>query len=196
LNNFFSRPPSSQDESQTSVPNALSIENLSKDEEIERIINEQIKSWSILLDKQKKIELNLCRQQVAHQNEKLKKLILAEQAKQLKKLHSLHEDQKQEMKNRQAKISVDMHKEVNADKTLRNKMERDRRLREKKHNNTKKFIEERRAADAIHLKEMNRLKKMHNTQKNELEIYSKNSIEKFNGAEQEYKLVTKKKCFC
>ena len=43
---------------------------------------------------------------------------------------------------------------------------------------------------------MDRLKKMHSNQLTEIEKYSKNSIEKFNGAELEYKLFTKKKCFC
>ena len=82
----------------------------------------------------------------------------------MKKLSFLFAKHIKEMKNRQAKISVDTYKEVIGDKTLRNKMERDRRLREKKCNNTKKFIEERRTAAIIHTKEMDRLKKMHTTQ--------------------------------
>lgn len=237
LNNFFSRPPSSQDESQASEPAAannsapissnagtLSLESIAKDEQIEKIINEQIKDWSVLLDKQKKIEYNLCRHQVEHQNEKLRKLMLREQAKQIKKIDFLFAKQIKEMKNRQAKISVDTYKEVIGDKTLRNKMERDRRLREKKCNNTKKFIEERRTAAIIHSKENERLKKMHTAQVSynlprrllksdfllslhsnrfisslqliELERYSKHAIESFNGAEVEYKLFSKKKCFC
>lgn len=137
LNNFFSRPASSQDESQTSETNALNLDCISKDEQLELIINEQFKQWSILLDKQKKVELNLCKQQIIHQNEKLKKLMLREQEKQLKTLNFLFAKHIKEMKNRQAKISVDTYKEVIGDKTLRNKMERDRRLREKKCMNTK-----------------------------------------------------------
>lgn len=190
---MFSRPPSSQDESQannhtvvannvnstagtstgTSVGTSssannhtatLNVESIAKDEQIEKIVNEQIKDWSVLLDKQKKIEHNLCRHQVEKQNEKIRKLMLREQAKQIKKIDFLFAKQIKEMKNRQAKISVDTYKEVIGDKTLRNKMERDRRLREKKCNNTKKFIEERRTAAIVHSKEMDRLKKMHNTQ--------------------------------
>lgn len=88
-----------------------------------------------------------------------------------------------------------MYKEVVSDKTLRNN-ERDRKLREKKCLNTKKFIDERRSAAIIHTKEMDRLKKMHTNQLIELEKYSNNSIGKLNGSELEYKLFTKKKCFC
>ena len=181
LNNFFSRPASSQDEVQhqqsiaetaISTPtatNVLSIDSITKDEQIMSIINDQIKQWSILLDKQKKVEYNLCKQQFAHQNEKLKKLMLRDQAKQVKRLSFLFAKHIKEMKTRQAKISVDTYKEVIGDKTLKNKMERDRRLREKKCNNTKKFIEERRYAAIIHTKEMDRLKKMHNNQVREIE---------------------------
>lgn len=54
-----------------------------------------------------------------------------------------------EMNTRQAKISVETMKEVANDKTLRTKGEKDRRLREKKQNNTKKFMDERRFAQVI-----------------------------------------------
>ncbi len=47
------------------------------------------------------------------------------------------------MNTRQAKISVETMKEVQNDKTLKTKGDKDRRLREKKQNNTKKFMEER-----------------------------------------------------
>ena len=47
------------------------------------------------------------------------------------------------MNTRQAKISMLTAKEVKEDKTLRTKGDKDRRLREKKQNNTKKFMEER-----------------------------------------------------
>lgn len=104
LNNFFSRPSSSQDESQANETNALSLDSITKDEQLEQIIQEQFKQWSILLDKQKKVELNLCKSQVIHQNEKLKKLMLKEQAKQVKKLSFLFTKHIKEMKAKQAKI--------------------------------------------------------------------------------------------
>lgn len=51
-----------------------------------------------------------------------------------------------EMNTRQAKISVETMKEVQNDKALKTKGEKDRRLREKKQNNTKKFMDERKFA--------------------------------------------------
>lgn len=54
----------------------------------------------------------------------------------------IYRDLKQ-MNTRQAKISVETMKEVQNDKTLKTKGDKDRRLREKKQNNTKKFMEER-----------------------------------------------------
>jgi len=50
------------------------------------------------------------------------------------------------MNTRQAKISVEVMKEVMNDKTLKTKGDKDRRLREKKQNNTKKFMDERKYA--------------------------------------------------
>lgn len=57
-----------------------------------------------------------------------------------------------EMNARQAKISVETMKEVQNDKTLKTKAEKDRRLREKKQNNTKKFMDERKFAQVCALK--------------------------------------------
>ena len=58
-------------------------------------------------------------------------------------------------------MSVDTAKEVAQDKTLRNKAEKDRRLREKNQNNTKKFIEERKMTAMRQNKESEKLKKQH-----------------------------------
>lgn len=73
-----------------------------------------------------------------------------------------------ELKARQAKVSVDTAKEVAQDKTLRNKAEKDRRLREKNQNNTKKFIDERKMTALKQNKESEKLKKQHNEQIQEL----------------------------
>ena len=53
------------------------------------------------------------------------------------------------MNSKQAKVSVETMKEVMNDKTLRTKGEKDRRLREKKQNNTKKFMDERKTAQVF-----------------------------------------------
>lgn len=53
------------------------------------------------------------------------------------------------MNARQAKISMETSKEVANDKTLKTKQEKDRRLREKKQNNTKKFLDERKVRQPL-----------------------------------------------
>src|SRR5438105_4077220 len=73
-----------------------------------------------------------------------------------------------EMRSNQAKISVETAREVANDKTLRNKAEKERRLREKNQNNTKKFIEERKIAAMKQEKEKEKLRKLHEKQHEDL----------------------------
>jgi phosphatidylinositol phospholipase C beta len=72
------------------------------------------------------------------------------------------------MRSNQAKVSVETAKEVTNDKTLRNKAEKERRLREKNQNNTKKFIEERKIAAMKQEKEKEKLRKLHEKQLEDL----------------------------
>ena len=113
----------------------------------------------------------------------------------MKSLQVRFEIQSKEMKMRQAKLSVDTAKEVYGDKTLRNKAERERRLREKNCNNTKKFIEERRAAAMRQSKEMEKLRKMHEKQMQELEKHNRHALDAYASAESEYRLASKLQCF-
>ncbi|KAH9359665.1 hypothetical protein HPB48_012813 [Haemaphysalis longicornis] len=99
------------------------------------------------------------------------------------------------MKAKQAKVSVETAREVSSDKTLRNKAERERRLREKNSNNTKKFIEERKSAALKQSKERERLKKIHEKQLHDLQREIDHGLELYNTAELEYKLCAKLECF-
>lgn len=72
------------------------------------------------------------------------------------------------MRAKQAKVSVETAKEVNNDKTLRNKAEKERRLREKNQNNTKRFIDERKMAAMKQDKDREKLKKHHDKQMEDL----------------------------
>lgn len=64
------------------------------------------------------------------------------QLSQMKQLEAKHEREIKELNTKQAKISVETSKEIANDKTLKTKGEKDRRLREKKQNNIKKFMDE------------------------------------------------------
>ena len=72
------------------------------------------------------------------------------------------------MKAKQAKMAVETAKEVANDKTLRNKAEKERRLREKNQNNTKKFIEERKITAMKQNKEKEKLLAAHAKQLEDL----------------------------
>jgi len=65
-------------------------------------------------------------------------------------------------------MAVETAKEVANDKTLRNKAEKERRLREKNQNNTKKFIEERKMIALKQGKEKEKLQAVHTKQLEEL----------------------------
>ena len=65
-------------------------------------------------------------------------------------------------------MAVETAKEVANDKTLRNKAEKERRLREKNQNNTKKFIEERKMIAVKQGKEKEKLQAVHSKQLEEL----------------------------
>lgn len=73
------------------------------------------------------------------------------------------------MNTNQAKSSVEVAKEVMNDKTLKTKGDKDRRLREKKQQNTKKFIEERKTIEIKQGREKEKLKVTHETQVQELD---------------------------
>jgi phosphatidylinositol phospholipase C, beta len=73
-----------------------------------------------------------------------------------------------ELNSSQARISVETAREVANDKTLKTKNDKDRKLREKKQNNTKKFMDERKVAKMRQDKERERLRKKHEKQLDEL----------------------------
>lgn len=68
------------------------------------------------------------------------------------------------MNANQAKVSVETAKEVMNDKALKTKGDKDRRLREKKQQNTKKFMEERKTVQIKQGREKDKLKDTHEKQ--------------------------------
>ena len=73
----------------------------------------------------------------------------------------------------QAKLSVDTVKEVQADPSLKTKADKDRRLREKNQNNTKKFMDERKNNMFKQNKKKEKQKKLHETQLGDISKYIK-----------------------
>lgn len=119
------------------------------------------------------------------------------------------------MKSKQAKVSVETMKEVQNDKTLRTKGDKDRRLREKKQNNTKRFVDERKNAQMKQMKEKEKLKVRHDKEtealtkdiqsvsllfffllKTRLLVFAFQSIEVYKNEEIEFELSPKLEFYC
>ena len=75
------------------------------------------------------------------------------------------------MRASQARKSVEVAKDIQADKTLKSKAEKERILKEKQSMNTKMFIEERKKAACKQAKRREKLKKNHDNQMNDLLKY-------------------------
>lgn len=131
-----------------------SKDEIKNDASIKKVIQEQNAQWSEMVEKHKKEEWELVKQQIQDQQETLKKLMEQTQANQVKQLEAKHERDVKELNTQQAKISVETAKEIANDKTLKTKGEKDRRLREKKQNNIKKFMEEKKVSKLLRYQKM------------------------------------------
>lgn len=167
----------------------------SKESSVKELVVQQIKQWTDLSDKQHQEEWELFKSHKTNEADILRKILLHWQAVQLKHLESMFERENKEMKAKQAKVSVDTAKEVANDKTLRNKAEKERRLKEKNSNNTKKFIEERKNAALRQDKEREKIKKGHEKQMQELEKFNETELEVYRNEQLEYELEPKMKFY-
>ena len=79
-----------------------------------------------------------------------------------------------DLKQQQARTSVEIVKEIRKDPSLKSNAERDRRLREKHSQNTKIFIDERKGCAMKQEKRREKLKKQHEAQLNDLVKYVQN----------------------
>lgn len=123
-----------------------SKDEIKADAAVRQAIGDQTVAWSELLEKHRKEEWELLKQHLNDQQETIKKLMEVTQAAQQKQLEAKHERETKALNAQQVKQSVDTAKEVANDKTLRTKGEKDRRLREKKQNNIKKFMDEKKVS--------------------------------------------------
>lgn len=129
-----------------------SKDEIKNDASIRKVIQEQNAQWSDMVERHKKEEWEMLKQQISDQQDTLRKLMETTQASQMKQLEAKHERDVKELNSTQAKISVETSKEVANDKTLKTKGEKDRRLREKKQNNIKRFMDEKKVRIIFSLK--------------------------------------------
>ncbi|XP_075234032.1 no receptor potential A [Lycorma delicatula] len=162
---------------------------------IRKLVTEQTQQWSEMMERHRKEEWGILKQQVQEQQEALTRLLEVVQASQMKQMEAKHDREMKEMNTRQAKTSVETMKEVQNDKTLKTKAEKDRRLREKKQNNTKKFMDERKFAQMKQGKEKDKLNNKHEKQKQELMKELGDMLEMYKNEEIEYELSSKVEFF-
>lgn len=166
------------------------------DPKIKALVTEQMKQWSEMMEKHRKEEWEILKEHLKSQEDILKKLMEEEQAGQMKKMEGKHEQDLKDMKAQQAKLAMETAKDVNQDKTLKTKADRDRRLKEKNQNNTKRFIEERKITAMKQGKQKEKLKKVHDQQMSELSKDIQMAIQFYENTEAEYKMWNKMEFFC
>ncbi|VDK39399.1 unnamed protein product [Dibothriocephalus latus] len=76
-------------------------------------------------------------------------------------MKQIQERENKEMKAQQTKISIESNRTVMCDRKLKNKAERDRRIRELNDYNTKRFIDQRKAQAQRNERQVQELRKRH-----------------------------------
>uniref|UniRef100_A0A667ZD38 1-phosphatidylinositol 4,5-bisphosphate phosphodiesterase n=1 Tax=Myripristis murdjan TaxID=586833 RepID=A0A667ZD38_9TELE len=156
------------------------IQTLTSDHKakVKDITAQHTKEWSELISGHSNEEQEMRDSHVTQQCEHLKKLLASVQEQQTMQLKLIHERQSKEMRANQAKTSMENSKAISQDKSIKNKAERERRVRELNSSNTKKFLDERKRLALKHQKEMEQLEK---NQREQLE-----KLDKFNEQVQRY----------
>ena len=89
------------------------------------------------------------------------------------------------MMSSEARISIECCKEIQSDPTLRTKLERESRLKEKKEINNKRFLEDRKKATVRQEKRMAAAKAEHEAQMAEISRKMSETIESYRIAQEE-----------
>ncbi|CAK9302716.1 unnamed protein product [Gordionus sp. m RMFG-2023] len=168
-----------QSKSKYDDPKIYVLDENSK-EKLKRVLIEQSREWNELLKRQNAESVVLEQAHVTQQCTCLRTLIEQLQIEQIKNQEIKQAREIKNMKSSQARASMEAIKAVQSDKRIKNKAERERRVRELNSNNTKKFIDERKRIAMKHSKEMDSMKKVH---QEEIEALEKEN-EKMQKAQQ------------
>uniref|UniRef100_A0A3P9PPP9 1-phosphatidylinositol 4,5-bisphosphate phosphodiesterase n=1 Tax=Poecilia reticulata TaxID=8081 RepID=A0A3P9PPP9_POERE len=139
---------------------------------VKDITAQHTKEWSELISSHSNEEREIKDSHVTQQCEHLKKLLSSVQEQQTLQLKLIHERQSKEMRANQAKMSMENSKAISQDKSIKNKAERERRVRELNSSNTKKFLDERKRLAMKQQKEMEQLQKNQREQLEKLEKHN------------------------
>ncbi|XP_047003383.1 1-phosphatidylinositol 4,5-bisphosphate phosphodiesterase-like [Schistocerca americana] len=176
------------------VTKGRSQDELISDPQVQKVIAEQTSEWSAMLERHHREEWAMLRRHVQDQQEILHKIMENVQGSQIKQLKLKHDRELKKMYTQQAKISIETMRTVSKDKSLK-KGERERTLREKQQNNTRKFVEERNVADMRQDREREKLTLKHQQQAADVNAELQNLITMIENDEIEYELGPKKEFF-
>uniref|UniRef100_A0A7N5ZQV9 1-phosphatidylinositol 4,5-bisphosphate phosphodiesterase n=1 Tax=Anabas testudineus TaxID=64144 RepID=A0A7N5ZQV9_ANATE len=151
---------------------------------VKDITAQHTKEWSELISSHSVEEQEMKDSHVTQQCEHLKKLLATVQEQQTMQLKLIHDRQSKEMRANQAKMSMENSKAISQDKTIKNKAERERRVRELNSSNTKKFLDERKRLAMKHQKEMEQLQKNQREQLEKLEKFNEQLLKSHHANKQ------------
>uniref|UniRef100_A0A8C6ZLL9 1-phosphatidylinositol 4,5-bisphosphate phosphodiesterase n=1 Tax=Nothoprocta perdicaria TaxID=30464 RepID=A0A8C6ZLL9_NOTPE len=140
----------------------IKIQTLTSDHKskVKEIVAQHTKEWSEMINTHSAEEQEIRDLHLNQQCELLRKLLINAHEQQTQQLKFSHDRESKEMRANQAKISMENSKAISQDKSIKNKAERERRVRELNSSNTKKFLEERKRLAMKQSKEMDQLKKV------------------------------------
>ncbi|XP_042301039.1 1-phosphatidylinositol 4,5-bisphosphate phosphodiesterase beta-4 isoform X10 [Sceloporus undulatus] len=152
------------------IENKIQILTSDHKSKVKEIVAQHTKEWSEMINTHSAEEQEMRDLHLSQQCELLKKLLINAHEQQTQQLKLSHDRESKDMRANQAKISMENSKAISQDKSIKNKAERERRVRELNSSNTKKFLEERKRLAMKQSKEMDQLKKV---QLEHLEILEK-----------------------
>ena len=170
--------------------------NLMNDSALKEVVMEQTEEYTEVVERHRKEEWELTKAHLIAQDDMLKTLMEGMQAQQMKELEAIFERDNKEMKSNQAKASVETLRDVQNDKTLKTKAEKERIIREKNANNTKRFIDERKTQAMKQANRREKLRKDHGNQVEALQKYLETRAEMYKMEEIERKLAAKPEFYC
>ncbi|CAL8394576.1 unnamed protein product, partial [Arctogadus glacialis] len=151
---------------------------------VKDITAQHTKEWSELTSGHSSEAQEMRDGHVGQQCEHLKKLLASVQEQQTAQLKVVHERQSKEMRANQAKMSMENSKAISQDKSIKNKAERERRVRELNSSNTKKFLDERKRLAMKQQKEMEQLEKNQREQVDKLDKFNEQLLKSHHANKQ------------
>ncbi|XP_077866794.1 LOW QUALITY PROTEIN: 1-phosphatidylinositol 4,5-bisphosphate phosphodiesterase beta-4-like [Saccoglossus kowalevskii] len=158
---------------------------------VKGIVADQTNEWTTMIAKHSMDYSELLERQTHQLCDLLKKLMIQKHEEQQQLIDFFIEKEGKEMRSNQTKTSMESIKQVNSDKSIKNKAEKDRRIRELQSNNTKKFMEERKRLAMKQDREKEQLKKQQDEDMERLRKENEKMIEMQRQEAEEAKLAMK-----